>query len=157
MTTGIGSDEAVVMSVWESQHVLDAVVEALESVHLVHPGGHHLGRPYVTSYQIAIKVDHIHPNIRQALTDHPLGGAGTGTHHSFAQYLGRELSGRIRRAQDAGEHYAVEGAFLSNEHITSLSFKDTTGYEFTSSLTGTNYDLGIFRLTGPPQLGAEPG
>lgn len=145
------------MSVWESQHVLDAVVEALESVHLVHPDGHHLGRPYVTSYQIAIKVDHSYPNIRQALTDHELGGTGTGVHHSFAQYLGRELSGRIRRAQDAGEHFQIEGAFLSNEHVTSLRFKDAAAHEFTSSLTGSNYDLGLFRLADSPPAGAQPG
>jgi len=51
-------------AVWESQHFLEAVVGALGSVHLVHPDGHSLGRPYVTSYQIAVKVDHTNPTIR---------------------------------------------------------------------------------------------
>jgi hypothetical protein len=57
---------------------------------------------------------------------------------------------RIKRAGESGQDYPVEGAFLSNEHVTGLSYKDTTGHEFTSSLTGTGYDLALFRRFTPP-------
>lgn len=45
------------MSVWEEQHVEDAVVDALNAAHLNNPHGHHFGRPYVTAYQLAMAVE----------------------------------------------------------------------------------------------------
>jgi hypothetical protein len=98
-----------------------------------------------TSYQIAIKIDAARPAIRQALGSE-IGGTGTGAHNSFSQYLGRELSGRIKGAQEAGEQYPVEGAFLSNEHVTALTYRDTHNHAIASSLTGTGLDLALFRL-----------
>jgi len=71
-----------------------------------------------------------------------LGGAGTGSSTSLAQYLARELSRRIK----ADPHrYPVEGAFVSNEHVTAVQYRDTSGIAITSSLTGTGFDLSLFR------------
>lgn len=136
------------MSIWESHSVLDAVVEALNEVHLNNPGGHHFGRPYLTAYQLAIKVDAAHPEIRAALGV-PLGGAGGGERSSLAQYLGRELSRRIKQAE--GTHYPVEGAFVSNEHLTELRYVTAVGGQLVSSLTGTGFDLSLFRYNPAPQ------
>jgi len=133
------------MSVWTERAVEAAVVGALGQLHLNNPDGHHFGRPFLTAYQLAIKVDSAHPEIRQALASE-LGGAGIGVHHSFAQYLARELSRRIRRASEAGEGYPVEGAFVSKEHLVGLTYRATDGHEVTSSLTGSGYDLSLFRL-----------
>jgi hypothetical protein len=134
-------------SIWESENVLSAVTEALGDVHVNNPQGHHFGKPFMTAYQLAIKIDHRHPHIRQALgPDVKLGGEGTGTHHSFAQYLARELSRNIKRHQELGEWFPVQGRFLSNEHVTELRYRDLDGVERRSSLTGTGYDLAMFRL-----------
>lgn len=136
-------------SIWDTESVLEAIVEALGGVHLHNPEGHHFGRPFLTGYQLAIKVDAAHPEIRQALGPHyELGGEGTGAHHSFAQYLARELSRNIKRHVDADEWYPVQGRFLSNEHVTELRYRDAQGSPRTSSLTGTGFDLALFRLRG---------
>ncbi len=129
------------MSVWEQQSVEAAVLAALGSVHINNPSGHHFGAPYMTAYQLAIKVDAAAPQIAHALGV-TLGGAGTGSSTSLAQYLARELSRRIKSDPD---HYPVEGAFVSNEHVTAVQYRDTSGNSITSSLTGTGFDLSLFR------------
>jgi hypothetical protein len=129
------------MSVWEEHAVEAAVLEALQDVHLNNPGGHHFGRPYVTAYQLAIAVKNARPEITQALGV-TVGGRGTGAHNSLAQYLARELSRRIKQH---GDDYPVEGAFLSNEHLTSLTYRDGNGREIRSSHTGSPFDLSLFR------------
>jgi hypothetical protein len=135
------------MSVWEEQEVERAVLEALGAVHLNNPSGHHFGRPFVTAYQLAIAVHETHPEIAAALGV-TIGGSGTGVRNSLAQYLARELSGRIKRA---GDGYPVEGAFISNEHLTSLTYQDAAGQAITSSLTGSGYDLSLFRVRAQSQ------
>jgi hypothetical protein len=130
-----------VMSAWEQLGVEAAVVTALQAVHLNNPDGHHFGRPYVTAYQLAIKVHAANPQIAEALGV-AVGGAGVGSSTSLAQYLARELSRRIKADPDG---YPVEGAFVSNEHVTSVQYRDTDGNAVTSSLTGTGYDLSLFR------------
>jgi hypothetical protein len=101
------------MSVRENVGVEDAVLEALRSTHRNNPGGHHFGAPYLTAYQLAIKVNTARPDIATALGV-AVGGKGTGAHSSLAQYLARELSRRIK--SDADD--PVAGAFVSNEHLT---------------------------------------
>ena len=118
-----------------------AVLEALSVLGSNQDAGHHFGRPYVTPYQLAIAVQAAHPHIATALGV-TVGGRGTGTPNSLAQYLARELSGRIKRD---GEGYPVEGAFISNEHLTSLTYRGADGQAIMSSLTGSGYDLSLFR------------
>lgn len=149
LTAAAGWAKVSAMSIWESHAVLDAVVDALNEVHLNNPGGHHFGRPYLTAYQLAIKVDAAHPAIRSAL-DVPIGGAGVGERSSLAQYLGRELSRRIKQAEANNEHYPVAGAFISNEHLTELRYVTAAGQPLVSSLTGTGFDLSLFRFNPAP-------
>lgn len=134
MTTGQHAQ-----SQWEQHGVESAVLEALQTP--TGSGGHHFGPAYLTAYQLAIKVNSAHPEIAQALGV-TVGGRGTGAKTSLAQYLARELSGRIRRV---GDGYPVEGAFVSNELLTSLTYRDTDGSTVTSSLTGTTFHLSLFR------------
>jgi hypothetical protein len=129
------------MSIWSDRDVLQAVLEAIDGVHLNSSQAHVLGKPYLTAYQIAIKVDASHPLIREEL-GLPLGGRGAGAHSSFAQYLAKQLSRDIRTLGTASE---VEGAFLSNEHVQNLCFTDAEGGNVESSLTGTPADLSLFR------------
>lgn len=137
----MASDRLPAVSVWEQESVEAAVLTALGSVHINHPGGHHFGTPWMTAYQLAIKVDAAQPQIAQTL-GYTVGGAGTGASNSLAQYLALELSRRIKADPD---HYPVEGAFVTNEHVTAVQYRDATGKAITSSLTGTGFDLSLFR------------
>ncbi|MFD1146994.1 hypothetical protein [Saccharothrix hoggarensis] len=130
------------MSVWSELDVLDKVCDALRGVTIANPSGHHLGRPYMTAYQLAIKLDRDHPEVARTLGV-AVGGSGVGRHTSLAQYLARELSQRIGRE---GEVYPVEGAFLSNDHVTALTYATPDGTTITSSRPGTGLDLSMFRL-----------
>src|SRR5690348_3369066 len=84
----------------------------------------------MTAYQLAIKLDTRYPEVKAALNV-TVGGAGTGERRSLAQYLARELSGRIKREPD----HPVEGAFVSNEAVRELVYEDADGQRVTSSLT----------------------
>jgi len=60
----------------------------------------------------------------------------------MAQYLGSELARRIKRE---GERFPVEGAFLSNDEVSTISYKHGKG-TLVSSVTDSGYDISIFRL-----------
>ena len=130
------------MSVWEDFEVEAAVLEALGAVPINSPGGHHFGRPFLTAYQLALAVDANHPEIAAALGV-SVGGRGTGVRNSSAQYLARELSLRLHRQ---GERSPVQGAFISNDHLSELVYEDPDGRNVTSSSTGSGNDLSMFRL-----------
>ncbi|MGW6932494.1 hypothetical protein ACWGE0_20740 [Lentzea sp. NPDC054927] len=128
------------MSIWEKLSVQDKVCEALGSVTIVNESGHHFGRPYMTAYQLAIKVDRAHPEIAKELKAE-VGGTGKG--YSLASYLAQQLSQRIK---SGGDDYDVEGAFLSNDDVRKLTYAGSNGEPFDSSLTGTGFDISLFRL-----------
>jgi hypothetical protein len=128
------------MSIWADHSVEDRTVEVLQDLPLVNDA-HHFGRPYMSAYQLAIELDHRYPDIAQAL-GYEVGGAGAGQHSSFAQYIARQLSGHIRD----DENYPVEGAFMSNVNVDTLRYRKPNGEMVTSSLTGSGFDLSMFRL-----------
>ena len=128
------------MSIWEDHDVENKVVAVLSDVHLVNDY-HHFGRPYLTAYQLAIHLHARYPEVAHALGV-GVGGVGTGERTSLAQYLARELSRRIRD----NPHHRVQGAFLSNEAVRELTYEDADGQLVTSSLTGTPFDLSLYRL-----------
>jgi hypothetical protein len=129
------------MSTWADHDIETKVVEVLREV--PHNNEQHaFGRPFMTAYQLAIELDRRYPEVRQALA-RPLGGSGVGEHNSLAQYLGQQLSTRIR---DGGIDYPVEGRFVSNMNVESIRYRSHDGSQIVSSLTGTPYDLSMFRL-----------
>jgi hypothetical protein len=130
------------VSKWDDHSVLDHVLTALGDVPIVNLDGHHFGRPWMTAYQLAIKVDALAPQIAQQL-EVTVGGQGIGQHTSLAQYLARQLSGYIKQH---GHNYPVEGAFLSNDLIDAVVLKTPTGQKITSSVTHSGYDLSLYRL-----------
>ena len=79
--------------------------------------GHHLGRPFMSAYQIAIRFQEKYPKhpLAKKLT---VGGVGTGEHKSLAQRIARFLSQAIKN----GETMDIEGGFLSHDQIETLSF-----------------------------------
>jgi hypothetical protein len=132
-------------SKWVDERMDELVAGILQDVRQVDES-HHFGRPYMTAYQLALKLEQRHPDAAHALNA-AVGGRGIGVHTSLAQYLARELSQRIKRARDAGEPYPVEGAFLSNDGITALTYANPEGGRpVESSLTGSPKDLAVFRL-----------
>ena len=128
------------MSVWARLDVLDKVCEALDDVTIVNPSGHHFGRPFMTAYQLAIKLDAAHPEVADELRV-DIGGSGIGKHNSLAQYLAGQLSRRIGEPDVARR---VEGAFLSKDHLKSLRYAAEDDEPITGSHNG--YDLSLFRL-----------
>ena len=97
---------------------------------------HHLGRPFLTAYQLAIEYDRRFPELRAQL-GLTIGGSGSGEHQSLPQWLARNLSQRIRR----GEIEDIEGGFLSDLHRAGISF-NSRGRIVQSSVG----DISIFRL-----------
>lgn len=127
------------MSVWVDHDVETKVIEVLQDV----PAGtpfHHFGGPYLTAYQLAIEFNRRYPHVAAALGQ-PIGGAGVGQQNSLAQYLARELTRHI----NAHPSFPVEGAFISSQDVQSFVFDSPLG-SVTSSVTGSGFDLSMFRL-----------
>jgi hypothetical protein len=128
------------VTLWEEHGVEQAITTILQRADRG-AAGRHLGRPYMTGYQLAIELDRDHRQVFDGLNMR-LGGAGIGEHHSVAQYLARELSQRIA----AGRVQDIEGAALSNLDVEELQYRRANGDPVRSSLTEAGYDLAIFRL-----------
>jgi hypothetical protein len=133
------------MSLWDEHEILDKVVAVLKGdVTLVNQdNGHHYGRPFMTTYQLAIKLERANKGLAAKLGKE-LGGAGVGSRNSLAQYLGGELARRIKRE---AETFPVEGAFLSNDEVSAISYRHGEK-ELVSSVTNSGYDISIFRWRG---------
>lgn len=129
------------VSKWEQLEIEEKVLHVLGAVPLNSSASHNLGRPYMTSYQIAIRLDDEYPEVARALKVE-IGGRGVGSRTSLANYLAKRLSDLVR---SDGDH-DIEGAFLSNQGVTALYYIDRKGRSIESSMTGTPYDLAIFRL-----------
>jgi len=125
------------MSQWSDHNLEARIIEVLSQIS---SAGHHFGRPYVTPYQLAIMLLERYPELSSL---GPVGGAGIGQQTSFSQYLARQLSGQIKVN---GSSYPIEGAFLSSRSAKEISYVDSAGNPVVSSLTGSGYDLSLFRL-----------
>jgi hypothetical protein len=128
------------VSIWSDHDVEGKILEVLEDVPVINQA-HPFGRPYMSCYQLAIELHRRYPQVAEALGQ-PVGGAGAGRRNSLSQYLAKRLSDRIR--DDPG--YPVEGAFISNKDVLRLSYQAPDGADLTSSVTGSGYDLSLFRL-----------
>jgi len=127
------------MSKWQELDIESKITQILRDV----PDSaseHHLGRAYLTAYQIAIEFARLYPDDAAQL-GFPIGGAGTGQRNSLAQYLAGQLSRNI----GAEQLQHIEGGFLSNQHLKNISF-DSGTETIHSSLTNTNFTLSMFRL-----------
>ena len=127
------------MSYWEEQNLEEKVTNILAQ-DPYHVQDHHLGRPFLTAYQIAIEFNRRHPDDVDRL-DLPVGGSGVGRRNSLAQYLAHQISAGIK----AGRIMHIEGGFLSNQHLNCITF-DNDGVNICSSLTNTQFTLSMFRL-----------
>lgn len=123
------------LSTWEKYRLTEKILRILD-VQSYEPN-HHFGRPFLTAYQIAILFKNLYPEDFVRLNK-PLGGEGTGIHHSLAQYLARNLSQQIKN----GSLPKVEGRFLNMRNIDQLDFNDFGEMVRSTQMT----DLSMFRL-----------
>lgn len=131
--------EGVNVSIWGDNQISGKVLEILRDV----PDAateHHLGRPFLTAYQIAIELNRRHPEAVAAL-GYEVGGLGTGEHNSLSQYIAQNLSRKI----NAGQLDEIEGGFISNWHLADIAFVDGDR-TLHSSLTHTQFTVSVYRL-----------
>ncbi len=130
------------MSIWEDNDLTVKIVDLLSRVPIDNAASH-LGRPFVSAYQLAIGLRRHYGDTFDAINKR-VGGEGIGLPNSLAQYLGGELS---RRINAEGNAFPVEVAFLSRSYMRSVTFRDPSdGADIESSLIGAGYDMSIFRL-----------
>lgn len=108
---------------------------------------HHLDRPFMSAYQVAIRFAAAYPN-HPLVRTLPLGGEGSGESQSLAQRIARFLSQAIR----AGEAGDTQGAFLSHDNIDDLRFEDQSGAEIRVSTLKSAKAHSIFRVPRPKGL-----
>lgn len=103
-----------------------------------HDPEHHLGKPFMTPYQVAIFFKEKYQTDFDAIGK-PFGGEGTGQHDSFVQYIAQILTNLAKQ-----ENSKIEGAFLSRSKLHKLEYK---GKEMPiKSSLGTTWDLTMFRI-----------
>lgn len=100
---------------------------------------HHFGRPFLSPYQIAIEYDKLYHNDVLAM-GYVIGGKGSNTKTSLAQYIARELSSRIKDYSISD----IEGGFFSNQDLAEISFNYNN--KIVSSVTNSDKDLSLFRI-----------
>ena len=127
-------------SLWDELSLGTKTIDILKNLTFGGCADHHLGRSFATGYQLAILLLRDH-DVVQSQFPSPVGGLGIGSRNSFVQYLSGEISRRIKSGEFKG---IIEGGFLSNAHLRQLVF-DYDGESVSSSLTGTDEDVSIFR------------
>jgi hypothetical protein len=126
-------------SLWEQHNVTNLIRQILASVAPGPQDG--VGRPFMTTYQIAIEFEQRFPNVVTAL-GHTAGGQGQG-YRALTNYIARWLPDRIvnRGVTD------IEFRFLSALHMTNLEF-DNGGNPVTATTNQAGFDATMFRLVG---------
>lgn len=129
-------------SIWQRLGVESAVIDVLESVQ---PSSSPRldGHPFLSAYQLAILLDARYPEVRQELGGIPVGGSGSGSHTSLAQYLAQQLVAEIH---NRGADCRIEGATLSRVRLGELWFKVPGQDDIRNSNTEAGMDLSLFRL-----------
>jgi hypothetical protein len=123
-----------------SEFDLNELREILMAAREYEPG-HHMHRPFMSAYQIAIRFKERHPQ-------HPLeiGGTGTNENTSLAQRIARFMSSEIKKARDEKRDTGIEGGFFSHESVKEISFQDSSGRVISVSTLESKPGHSIFRV-----------
>jgi len=100
--------------------------------------GHHLLKPFLSAYQIAIKFAERFPNdpdVRRL----SVGGSGIGENNSLAKSLAKFLSQLIKKGCTQ-----IEGGFISHENLEQMTFSPDINVSTLNSKQGHS----IFRYVG---------
>ena len=100
------------MSKWEEYDFENRIVGILQE--LAGPR-HHMGPAFLSPYQIAIEFTRRFTDDAQRLAEDGfgLGGEGAGVRNSLPQYIGQQLSARLRN----GRITNIEGGFISSKRM----------------------------------------
>lgn len=123
-------------SIWD-EFLLEEKIYRILDVESHNPQ-HHFGRPFLTSYQIAISFKNLFPEDFVKIGK-PVGGKGIGQQDSLSQYFALELSRRINN----GSLRNIEGRFLHRIYLGTLQYHD--GSDIIESSAMQAYDLSMFR------------
>lgn len=122
---------------------IDDLIEILKECPEYRPA-HHLGRPFMSAYQIAIRFAERFPN-HFAVQELDIGGSGVGVHESLTQQIARFLSQAIR--QDTT--LPIQGGFISHQHVSQFSFNVANQHQPVEvSTLHTEHGHSIFRFVG---------
>ena len=124
------------MSKWKNLSVESKIVEILKSV--PYDNGHHFGRRFLTSYQIAIQFSKKFPT-ESKIIGPSIGGRVRGPEDSVAKYLAKQLSTRIKKGKLKSH---IEGRFLDGQNLQPIKFKG--GKSTVEATTEDRYSM--FRL-----------
>jgi hypothetical protein len=124
------------MSLWTELNIADKITQILSDVPNASPE-HHMGRPFLTAYQIAIEFATRYPDETMQIGDQ-IGEIGVGQRNSLTQYLAQQLSMNIKSKRLPH----IEAGFLSTQHLNEVSFRTGIGV-IRPSLAG----LSLFRLS----------
>ena len=121
---------------------LISILRSVKPYELLHEEAHHLGLPFMSSYQIAIRFAQEFPD-HEMVRRYPIGGLGTNEKTSLAQQIGKTLSQAIKN-----ENRQIEGGFISHENVNAMTFDggDQRG-EVTPSTLEKRGGHSIFRCT----------
>jgi hypothetical protein len=128
------------MSRWVENDVETKVVQILAGAR--YDTSHHFGRPFLTAYQLAVALDRRWPGLTDAVGYPEVGGRDPGVRATFARYVARQLTRRIR----SGDLPSVEGASLADHDDLRIAYVDRAGRVVVTGLTGAADELSMFRL-----------
>jgi hypothetical protein len=135
------------MSDWNRYNIDDLIRQILDSAQPETTYG--TGRPFMTTYQIAIEFARRFPNVVAAL-GHAVGGEGQGP-FALTVYFARWLPTRIT-SPNGPLRGIMEVRFLAPVHLVSLEF-DNNGTPLTATTNQAGWNSTMFRLlddqTGP--------
>ena len=126
------------MGMWTKYDLEKKVREILKVPMQARVKKSHCGRPFMTSYQIAIAFKQRYPEDFIKIGK-PIGGSGTDTHNSLTRYIAETLTRKVRNKKIKN----VECGSLSVAHREGIPFKDEEATIYSSG----KYDLSLFRLT----------
>jgi hypothetical protein len=125
------------MSDWQ-QYLLQDKIERILSAVPEYTTKHHFERPYLSAYQIAIKIAEQHPT-EFAQMGRPIGGAGTGEPSPLAWYIADQLSKRIKSEEITN----IQGGFIRTDYMIDVAFN----FQETRIEPSTLPTLTIFRFS----------
>lgn len=125
---------------WEVFGVTDYVRQVLESIPPDTTYG--TGRPFLTTYQLAIEFANRFPVVAASITA-SIGGEGHGP-YALTTYLGRWLPHRIMNRQAAG----IELRFLAHTHISEVRL-DTGQEDISTTSDQSRVNFTMFRAITP--------
>jgi hypothetical protein len=125
------------MSDWQQHALQDKIVQILAAVP-EYKTEHHFERPYLSAYQIAIKIAEQHPTEFSQM-GRLIGGSGAGEQNSLAWYIADQLSKRIH----SGEITNIQGGFIRTDYMIDVAFN----FQGTRIEPSTLPTLTIFRFS----------